>query len=728
MSLLPAPRRHVSLNTPLQTVGGVAILLSSFGRLDPVAHATQCDGNWLSHTQVTDIKLAAQDGTTIWFGSFNGGIFEWDTTTNTGRAYTFNEHCLPSNSIEDIAVDVNGNVWAATFRGLARRPAGNGPNDPWDTFDSSNSGLTDDAVTAVAAEPTGGVWVGTFEGGLFFFDGINWTNFNTANSPLGDNFVTSLAVDPAGNKWIGTFGNFVYRFDGVSTWTNFDALATGSPGGCNMASLPPEDIGLISTFVKVLGVDPVTGDVWFDNIDDGFCSLNGTTRFDGADWDAFTPLNSNIAFRTEGIGVTVAGDIWFASRNGIQRFDGGAFTPFPPPSAPESALSVTPVGASVWFGTPFGPFDFTAGRFNSHEPKTLVSGQANDIVFRDLGGGQIEVWAATDAALQRYDGQRWFALTPQNSPLVTSSVYSLAVDTDDSLWIGASAGGTGVQHVVNDTWTTFTPQNSGLISTAVSDIAVDPTNGEKWFGDRFSAGLASFNGTTWSTFTPNGAPFSCNVPNGVPGRSVTDIEIDGNGVKWIGSSCGLTRMSGGVWTTFDTGDGLASNNVRDVALDASGNVWVATSSGVSRFNGSSFTSWFPGRNISTIEVDLNGIVWATLTDVGAAAYNGTNWVMLAVSDGLLNERTPLSTAVHPNGHVWFGTQIGISIYTQQTPIVFGDIDLDGDVDVDDAAALAATLVDQPVSQGQLMRSDLNFDGMRNASDIQTFLDILFPPD
>ena len=537
----------------------------------------------------------------------------------------------------------------------------------------------------------------------------------------------ALPIYLSGNKWLGTFSNFVYRFDGNSTWTNFDALATGSPGGCSMASLPPEDLGLISTFVKVLGVDPVTGDVWFDNIDDGFCSLNGTTRFDGADWDTFTPLNSNIAFRTEGIGVTAAGDIWFASRNGIQRFDGGAFTSFSPPAAPESAISVAPVGTSVWFGTPFGPFDFTAGRFNAHEPKTLIAGQANDIVFRDLGGGQIEAWAATDAALQRYDGQRWFVLTPANSPLASNSVYSLAIDTDNSLWIGSSTGGTGVQHVVNDTWTTFDTKNSGLISTAVSDIAVDPTTGEKWFGHRFSAGLASFNGTTWSTFTPNGGPFSCNVPNGVPGRPVTDIEIDDNSVKWIGSSCGLTRMSGGVWTTFDTGDGLASNNVRDVALGASGNIWIATANGVSRFNGSSFTSWFSGRDVSTIEVDLNGVVWATLTDVGVAAFNQGNWVAFAVSDGLLNSRTPLSTAVHPNGNVWFGTQLGISIFTQQLPVVFADIDLDGDVDAADAAAMAPGLAGQ-APEGQILRCDLNLDGSANGLDIRVLLEVLFPPE
>ncbi len=41
-------------------------------------------------------------------------------------------------------------------------------------------------------------------GGLAKFDGVNWTVYNTSNSGLPDNHVYAIAIDGQGNKWIGT--------------------------------------------------------------------------------------------------------------------------------------------------------------------------------------------------------------------------------------------------------------------------------------------------------------------------------------------------------------------------------------------------------------------------------------------------------------------------------------------------------------------------------------------
>jgi hypothetical protein len=48
------------------------------------------------------------------------------------------------------------------------------------------------------------------------FDGVNWTVYNTSNSGLPDNYVLAIAIDGQGNKWIGTLGGLaVYREGGV---------------------------------------------------------------------------------------------------------------------------------------------------------------------------------------------------------------------------------------------------------------------------------------------------------------------------------------------------------------------------------------------------------------------------------------------------------------------------------------------------------------------------------
>jgi hypothetical protein len=64
---------------------------------------------------------------------------------------------------------------------------------------------------------TGNKWIGTWGGGLAKFDGVNWIVYNTSNFGLPDNYVSAIAIDKQGNKWIGTVGGglAVYREGGV---------------------------------------------------------------------------------------------------------------------------------------------------------------------------------------------------------------------------------------------------------------------------------------------------------------------------------------------------------------------------------------------------------------------------------------------------------------------------------------------------------------------------------
>ncbi|HRW53941.1 MAG TPA: FG-GAP repeat protein [Phycisphaerae bacterium] len=57
----------------------------------------------------------------------------------------------------------------------------------------------------------------------------------------------------------------------------------------------------------------------------------------------------------------------------------------------------------------------------------------------------------------------------------------------------------------------------------------------------------------------------------------------------------------------------------------------------------------------------------------------------------------------------------------------GDIDADGDVDLDDANALVAVLLDAPLAPGHVARSDLNSDGQENGLDIDAFITALLGP-
>jgi ligand-binding sensor domain-containing protein len=60
------------------------------------------------------------------------------------------------------------------------------------------------------------------------FDGINWTVYNTSNSGLPNDWVWAIAIDLEGNKWIGTLGGGLAKFDGIN-WTVYNTSNSGLP-------------------------------------------------------------------------------------------------------------------------------------------------------------------------------------------------------------------------------------------------------------------------------------------------------------------------------------------------------------------------------------------------------------------------------------------------------------------------------------------------------------------
>ena len=69
-------------------------------------------------------------------------------------------------------------------------------------------------------------------------------------------------------------------------------------------------------------------------------------------------------------------------------------------------------------------------------------------------------------------------------------------------------------------------------------------------------------------------------PGGEPFR-VKALYIDGNGVKWFGTSRGLYRYDNLVWKYYTTSDHLVGREIHALTFEAMDQLWIATSEGVS---------------------------------------------------------------------------------------------------------------------------------------------------
>ena len=89
-----------------------------------------------------------------------------------------------------------------------------------------------DAVLAVAAEPSGVLWLGTWAGGITRFDpsSNSFTAYTTKNTNLPDDNVFAMHVDRRGRVWVGSWREGLLLFDkATKSFTKFP-IGKGGPG------------------------------------------------------------------------------------------------------------------------------------------------------------------------------------------------------------------------------------------------------------------------------------------------------------------------------------------------------------------------------------------------------------------------------------------------------------------------------------------------------------------
>jgi hypothetical protein len=292
--------------------------------------------------------------------------------------YNTSNSGLPDNDVRAIAIDGQGNKWIGTTDGLAKFDDVN-----WTVYNTSNSGLPNNDVFAIAIDGQGNKWIGTYGGGVAKFDGSSWTVYNTSNSGLTSNYVYAIAIDGQGNKWIGTSRGLA-KFDDVS-WTVYNTSNSGLPGN----------------WVLAIAIDG-GGNKWIGT------GGGGLAKFDGTNWTVYKHRNSLLPSDTVyAIAIDGVGNIWIGTLNGgLAKFD----------------------GVKNWI-----VYDTS----NSGLPYNWVTAIAID------GGGN--KWIGTRGrGLAKFDGVNWTVYNFSNSGLPDNYVFAIAIDGWENKWIGTVFGGLAV--------------------------------------------------------------------------------------------------------------------------------------------------------------------------------------------------------------------------------------------------------------------------------------------
>ena len=296
------------------------------------------------YNSMTDASILGitDEGDYLWVGA-KTGVTRLHKTTGEISYYI---NSIPGMMVQDItsmAVDNQGHPWVGTLG----EGVGQYDGENWMVYNTGNSGLTQNRVTAIDIDSTGNIWIGT-PWGLFLFDGENWTGYNISNSDLPFNRILSVACDDTGTVWIGTDGGGLAKFDGEN-WEVYDRTNS---------DLPNDD-------VNALAIDS-QGYVWIG-------TGNRLAKFDGNNWIVYDNKNSEL------------------------------------PTIVINDISCDPFG-NAWIITNhykpgYGLVQFTG------ENSTEYNKNNSDILIQKLQcvccDEQGNAWVGTDGGLMRYNGENW---------------------------------------------------------------------------------------------------------------------------------------------------------------------------------------------------------------------------------------------------------------------------------------------------------------------------------
>ena len=572
---------------------------------------------------------------------------------------------------------------------------------------TSDNGLPNSSVTAIAQTPEGYLWAGTLNG-LARFDGVRFVNFDPLNTPeLQHSRVTGLFLDARGTLWINTY-------DGsLTSWRNgrFRHEWQGA-SGLQMAQMFSRSNDLV--FVT-LGGDLLFRTGSFDSngewnmMKPPQLTVGSSYREDheGALW-FFTRDGSNLGRVTgtnfeilpEGLGLgnqkvsSIAADhskqIWIGTDKGIAVWDGEQFQNQTPTNG-EAQLNVSLMycagDGGVWvLGN--DRVRKCAGRqwvveaeawgelFGAHMPALSVhEDRQGSVWFRHLGQGVFR--ATTNGALQRISS---------TDGLPGDRVTGWLEDRDGGIWVGVDRGG-----LVHLRERKFQVMDAAGGPGAAASVCED-NQGAVLVGT-LGNGLNRWQGnqlTTFSSAEEAASKFIFSVCPDTQGRlwlsagredlfmceqeRITRPSWDVHGVKaiftdhqggvWLGKSRGLARISDGVLTDFSSDDGFERTDVHAIAEDRGGDIWVGGGKGsLYRFHEGKFTLLKPAdaladATIWSLLTDDGGVLWVGTFRGGLLRYKNGSFTRFNTEDGLPSD-VICQILDDGKGNLWLGSQKGV---------------------------------------------------------------------
>lgn len=294
--------------------------------------------------------------------------------------------------------------------------------------------------------------------------------------------------------------------------------------------------GMVREFVRTMHQDN-KGDFWFGTNGDGII------HYDGQKLEKITIADVSPHFRVLEIVEDKAGNLWFATSEGLIKYDGGKFRTFSKkeglPGDEEEIWGLTiDKNGLFWIGSVGGVCHFDGEKFLPfHLPDSIVE-NAKPMLSHKL-------------------------------------VFKIIEDKNGTMWFATD--GNGIFKYKNGKFAHLTTKN-GLVDNNTADILED-SQGNIWIGT-FYGGMSKFDGKTFTNFTRDGV---------IAGEETYNLYEDSQGHIWFtAEGYGVYQYDGNNFKQYTTEYGLTSNVTQSILEDKKGQVWFGSWQGLCIFDGEKF--------------------------------------------------------------------------------------------------------------------------------------------
>lgn len=632
-----------------------------------------------------------------------------------GQRFSFREYGpgdgLEAASVEHLLQDRTGYLWVGTQSGLFRYDGAR--------FEHIETGLASRQVWSVHESADATLWV-TSESGVCWRKGDEFRRVQLPDGPLGPAFnryriasaadgrvfiataeglavltknaqndyqiarliklpdaatprevsSTSVYVEHSGNIWLSCKGK-IYRLE-------------GGPGGERIApvaqplNLPAEPWSAISA--NAAGVLYLR-------------SQKMLFQFDPQSGVAsdISPIGDPFSIRRLSLVVDQRGNLITTTQRGVAIRRGDRWEEITEDqglvTSNASALLVDHEG-SVWIGTGGSGLVRWAGH-GAWSKWTREEGLANEYVWSIARDQKRRIWIGSEGAVRFLpDGDRGdFQSVPGVPP--NDSFYALAAGEDGSMWAGSNRG--VLLHIAAD---------GKKAQSMAASSGLNLKSIRKLFADS--------KGVLWAVGTPgvfrSAKPLSQESPQFVrlpmpkahDEETFFDVIEDSAGRLWIAGALGVVMLDGQTAQRFDISSGLRSDRVATIRDAADGSIWIVyrddqrlsvlrNKSGLWLVEDAPMGAGQAPKDAVSVARSANGHLWFG-TFLGVFEWTGARWIRYTNADGLVwddcNSRAILAEA---DGNLWVGTSRGLAQYQApppkaqfETPAVISALTVDDD--------------------------------------------------